>query len=260
MPPSTQPSKQHPQELIHQLEERVAELEQQLEQAERLASAGLTMAGMAHSIKNILGGLEGGVYVVNSGIKSENLDRTKGGWEMVQQYIDQLTVLVQNLLRYAKPDKPARELVEPGVLAKDVCQLFESKAELVNVAVECRVEQGLEPLSLDRPGMHACLTNLVSNALDACMLDPDDEKQHRIVILVSPTPDRGVIFEVQDNGMGIAEEDQQKILSAFFTTKGIRGTGLGLLLTKKTVEEHGGKISFFSTPGQGATFQLELPR
>ena len=238
---------------------REAELEQGLEQAERLASVGLTLAGMAHTIKNILAGLEGGIYVVDSGLQRDNPDRMRGGWEMVQQYIEQLTALVKNLLRFSRPGEPVRTPVAPKDMVKDVVQLFESKAELVNVELVSRVEEGLVPLSMDQPAIHACLSNLVSNSLDACVWDPDDRKAHRIVLTARPSVAGGVVFEVSDNGMGISEEDQKKIMSAFFTTKGIRGTGLGLLLTRKTVLEHGGTISFNSTQGQGATFFIEIP-
>ena len=71
--------------------------------------------------------------------------------------------------------------------------------------------------------------------------------------------DAGLILEVADSGMGIAPDVQRKILATFYTSKGLRGTGLGLLLTKRTVEEHGGRIGFTSTPGQGTVFRIELP-
>ena len=109
--------------------------------------------------------------------------------------------------------------------------------------------------------MHAALTNLVSNALDACMWDPDaGDKEMSITVTAGLDPGgRHVVLEVADTGTGISEENQPRVLSAFFTTKGIRGTGLGLLLTKKTVQAHGGEISFTTTPGQGTTFRMTLP-
>lgn len=235
------------------------ELEQELQQAERLASVGLSTAGLAHTIKNVLGGLEGGVYVVNSGLKSDNLGRVKSGWEMVQQYIGQLDGLVKNLLDFTRRTEPRREPVEPAELVRDVVQLYESKAELVSVHMEGQTEPGLPPLSLDRAAMHASLTNLVANALDACMLDPDESKLHQIRVLARTGPGRGVTFEVTDNGMGISEQDQRRVFSALFTTKGLRGTGLGLLLTRKAVREHGGEVRFKSTPGKGTSFFIDLP-
>jgi signal transduction histidine kinase len=239
---------------------RLTELEQGLKQAERLANVGMTAAGLAHTIKNILGGLEGGTYMVESAIEKENRDRLKAGWEMVQKYIEQLTGLVQNLLSYSKPRPPSREPIDPRDLVRDVVRLHDEKAHQAGVEIRGETGRDLQPLSMDREAMHASLTNLVSNALDACTWDPDIDKEHRITVSARSRPGGGVRFEVSDNGTGISEENQCKILSAFFTTKGIRGTGLGLLMTKRTVHEHNGTIEFTSRPGEGTTFRIELPR
>jgi len=238
---------------------RLVELEHGFEQAERLATVGLTAAGLAHTIKNILAGLEGGTYVMDSGLDQKEWDRVEGGWKMVRKYIEQTTSLVQNLLTYAKPKKPQRQKVDPEALINDVVQLFEEKANLSAITIISRTEGKMHSLLLDKEAMHACLSNLVSNAIDACTWDPNLEKTHQIFVTARPVPTGGVIMEVQDNGPGISNENQPKILTAFFTTKGIRGTGLGLLLTKKTVQEHGGKIDFVSTPGKGSTFRIKLP-
>jgi signal transduction histidine kinase len=238
---------------------RLHDLQQALRQAERLATVGLSTAGLAHSIKNILGGLEGGVYVVDSALKKSDLDRLEAGWAMVQRYIGQVAALVQNLLRFAKAEPPRREPVQPAELLERVVQLYESKAELVGIELCAEGARDLEPVPMDPDAMHACLTNLVGNAIDACTWDPDTDKAHRIELRALSRPEGGVVFEVSDNGMGISEENQPKILAVHFTTKGIRGTGLGLLLTRKVVEEHGGTIAFASTPGEGATFRITLP-
>lgn len=240
---------------------RLVELEQGLDQAERLAAVGLTVAGMAHTIKNILAGLEGGIYVVDSGLKKEDQGRIQGGWEMVKGYVEQVTALVKNLLRYSRAEETERGELSPADLARDVAELYQSKASMSGVALEVEVEDEVKETRIvaDEAGMHAALTNLVANALDACVWDPEPADQPRIVVRVARGKPGRLLLSVADNGMGIAEENQRKILRAFFTTKGIRGTGLGLLLTKKTAEEHGGTISFRSTPGEGSTFTIELP-
>lgn len=238
---------------------RVTELEQGLKQAERLANVGLTTAGLAHTIKNILAGLEGGTYVVSSGLERGDSDRIKGGWEMVQKYIDQVTSLVKNLLQYSKTQTPQKEPVAPAALVEEVAELYRQKAQMANIQLDTQLKEGLQAIPLERQNMHACLANLVANAIDACTWDPDDQKQHRIVLSARPGPQGGVTFQVTDNGMGVSWENQRKVLASHFTTKGIRGTGLGLLLTKKAVEEHDGQIDFSSTPGQGTTFTIEIP-
>ena len=237
---------------------RTHDLEKGLEQAERLANVGLTTAGLAHTIKNILAGLEGGIYVVDSGLAKDDGARIESGWSMVKKYVEQVTALVQNLLRYARAKRPEREPVAPAELIAEVAELYESKAALVGIELAVEPEGELPILVVDREAIAASLTNLVSNAMDACTWDPDLDKQHRLGISAHHQ-DGKVIFTVSDNGMGIADEDQHKILEAFFTTKGMRGTGLGLLLTKKAVAEHGGAVRFESVHGQGTSFFIELP-
>jgi signal transduction histidine kinase len=238
---------------------RLLDLEQGLDQAEKLARVGLTMAGMAHTIKNILSGLEGGTYMVRSGLQRDNQDRVVAGWGMVEKYIDQIGTLVHNLLRYTREDDPRRETVDPAELVAEVTQLYASKAELGVIELRTVLGEGIDPIQVDRGALHACLANLLSNAIDACHWDPSDGKQHHVELSLHQRPGGGCTFQVEDNGMGISRENQPRVLASSFTTKGIRGTGLGLLLSKKSVEEHGGRMAFTSEEGVGTTFRIDLP-
>ena len=106
--------------------------------------------------------------------------------------------------------------------------------------------------------MHTCLSNLISNALDACEMS---DKRKRRVTLLTREKDGALIFEVVDNGSGMDYEVKQKVFTTFFSTKGTdRGTGLGLLTTRKIVQEHGGKILVESAKGKGSVFRIELLR
>ncbi len=242
---------------------RQSELASELAQAERLASVGLTTAGLAHSIKNILAGLEGGMYLMTSGIEREDEKRIAGAWEMVNKYIEQVSSLVKNLLRYAKADQPIVELVDPAKLVRETAELYESKAAMSDIRIDVDLEADLPSITVDKEGMRACLANLASNALDACAWDPtasDEDADHVIRLVARSGADESLIFQVSDNGMGISEENMAKVLRSSFTTKGMRGTGLGLLLTQKVVKEHGGTIQCRSEVGKGTSFTIELPR
>jgi signal transduction histidine kinase len=112
---------------------------------------------------------------------------------------------------------------------------------------------------LDPRSLHRCLLNLVSNAIDACRDDENLNKDHRVLV-ATDLEDRAFIrFAVQDNGMGMTEEVRTNLFSSFFSTKGSKGTGLGLLVTSKLVEEHQGTIQVESQAGEGTTFTIKLP-
>jgi signal transduction histidine kinase len=101
---------------------------------------------------------------------------------------------------------------------------------------------------------------LVSNAIDACIFDPDTGKDWEVRLRTRREEDdeTSLVFEISDNGVGMTREIRRKLFSRFFSTKEGRGTGLGLLITQKIVEEHGGNIEVSSTPGKGTTFSVHL--
>jgi signal transduction histidine kinase len=107
------------------------------------------------------------------------------------------------------------------------------------------------PWSLDPRTIHRCLMNLVTNAIDACIFDPDVDKDHQVTVVTAMEDAGTVRFDVKDNGCGMSEEVRSKLFSSFFSTKGVKGTGLGLLVTAKLVEEHKGSIDVTSTEGEG---------
>jgi signal transduction histidine kinase len=136
---------------------------------------------------------------------------------------------------------------------------------MIGIAEENRVEivrqfaADIGSAALDARIIHRALLNLLSNAIDACTLDPDLEKRHRVWVRTArPTPDT-VSFEVEDNGMGMSEEVKAHLFMSFFSTKGARGTGLGLLVTRKLIEEHHGRIEVRSEEGRGTCFTVTLP-
>jgi two-component system, NtrC family, sensor kinase len=244
---------------IEALEHEVGELRQKLAEAEQLAAVGLTVAGLAHTVKNILNGLEGSMYMIDTGLGKGDLERVKTGWGMVKRYVDQVSTLTRNLLSYARPRVLERRPLDPGELVRAAAALYADKAELAGIKLETEVQPGLPRVLADEEALHACLGNLVTNALDACTWDPDVDREHRIKLSASSSSAGGVSLQVQDNGMGISEENQRKLLSSIFTTKGMRGTGLGVLLTRRAVEAHAGRLWFLSAEGQGTTFVIELP-
>lgn len=235
----------------------IKKLEHNVIEAERLAAVGQTVAGLAHSIKNILMGLEGGKYIVSLGLKKNNKDMINQGWEMLERNFDKTTSLVKDFLSFSKGRLPELAMINPKELVSEIVDLYKDIAAQSGIELKSKILQKIKPAPLDHDGIHTCLTNLVSNAIDACLMS--EKKGTEVVINLSEVRDK-LIFEVSDNGSGIDYEIKKKIFTTFFTTKGGEGTGLGLLTTRKIVKEHGGNIKVISQKGKGARFRIEFPR
>ena len=237
----------------------VKRLEHEKREGERLAAVGETVAGIAHGIKNVLMGLEGGMYAVNTGIEQGDDTRIARGWQMLEENVRRISEFVREFLDFAKGRVAQVSMVDPNAPARKVVELFGEKAAQAGIRLAVDLGQGIRPAPLDEDGIHTCLANLVSNAIDACLLG--DAKRHYVVAVSSREEGDTLVYEVADNGHGMDSEISRKVFSKFFTTKGSdRGTGLGLLTTKKIVHQHGGRISFTSKEGEGSVFRIELPR
>jgi len=232
-------------------------LEQEKLQAERLAAVGQTVAGLAHGIKNVLMGLDGGMYIARTGIERGDVERLLEGWQMLEDNVARISSFTREFLEFARGRTPTVTLVDPVAITRKVIELFRDKAELVGIRLDSATED--VPLApLDESGIHTCLTNLVSNALDACESSDGPAPQ----VLVRTYEREGtLVFEVADNGAGMDYDVKKRVFTNFFSTKGTgKGTGLGLLTTRKIVQEHGGRVWFESVEGSGSTFRLEFPR
>ena len=222
-----------------------------------LTMMGQTVAGMAHGIKNILTGLDGGIYVVNSGLGKKDQHETLKGWSIVQRNVERISHLVKDILFCAKEREHELCLIDPNVTVKDVFELFRETAALHNISLTMDLDSDLSCLNLNAEDLHTVLSNLIHNALEACKFDLQ-QQEHTVKMA---THRRGplAIFEVSDNGPGVPEEWNNFLFSEKVSSKGRYGTGLGLLVTKKIVDELGGQITFSSAPRRGSTFRVSFP-
>lgn len=224
---------------------------------ERLAAVGQTVAQLAHGIKNVLTGIQGGMYALKTGMQKNSPERIEKGWTRLERNVSRITELVKGFLSFSKGHDPSVDQVDPNEIAKSVFALFEDTAKKRGVRLELLTGQHIQPAHLDAEGIRTCLENLISNAMDACLVS--DTKDKRVEIRVSDDHDV-LCFDISDNGCGMDYEIKKKVFTTFFTTKGLGGTGLGLLVTQKIIQGHGGSIHVHSDPGQGSTFTIELPR
>ena len=224
-------------------------------QAERLAAIGETTAALSHSIKNILQALRGGADVVEMGLKNNNLVQVGKGWRIADRNLEKIYNLTMNLLAYSKPREPRLEMVNPKHVIDECLELVAPMANEKGVMAFADVERDHPAVPLDPDGLHQILVNLLSNALDAV------EQNTGLIRVVCryDADNRQTVIEVIDNGAGIQPAIMPHLFELFHSTKGNRGTGIGLAVTKKIVDEHEGSISVKSTPGEGTTFTVRLP-
>jgi two-component system NtrC family sensor kinase len=217
------------------------------------------VAGLAHYIKNILSGLKGGTYVLNVALDRKNTDRIKSGWTMIERNVERISDLVLDLLAYSKERRPEPENCLPNEIVEDVCALMEAKARDNGIRIVKNLDPLIGQVFLDPKALHRSLLNLVSNAIDACIFDPAEDKQWQVTVTSAVDQNHRIRFDVTDNGIGMDTDTQEKIFSSLFSTKGERGTGLGLLVTEKIVKENGGEIRVESQLGKGTSFTVYLP-
>ncbi len=241
------------------LEHLVEEKSRKLIEAERLAAVGQTVAGIAHAIKNISGGLVGGAFVVNKGFELKNEKYLRQGWDMVKGNVDRIKNMAMDLLNYAKEREPVYELCDPNKPIKEIFDLILPRAREYRITLQMELDESLPNVWFDFEGLHRCLLNLITNAIDACTYISFDEKRAEIILRSLKPEGWAVEYQVEDNGCGMDEKIKNQIFKSFFSTKGSRGTGLGLMITKKIINEHGGIIGTESEKDRGTKFFIRLP-
>jgi signal transduction histidine kinase len=240
------------------LETLVEEKDKRLNESEKLVTIGQTIAGMSHAIKNIAGGLKGSSFVLEQGIEQENREYLRQGWDMMKGNIDKITKLSLDLLNYAKTTRLDLRLENPNTPAREIMQLMKHRAKQKNIVFKLLPCRQKKLTLMDSGVIHNCILNLVTNAFDSFGKVPDDDQEQKVTLLVDIQANE-VVYTVRDNGCGINDTIQKSIFKDFITTKGMNGTGFGLMTTKKIIEEHDGRISFKTVPGKGSEFFIRLP-
>jgi signal transduction histidine kinase len=243
----------------HNLEQLVRDKTRKLIEAERLAAVGQTVAGLSHAIKNITGGLKGGTFVLEKGIELGDQKYLMQGWEMVKGNVDKITHLSLDLLNYAKDTDLNIQTGDPNQPAREVVDLMRPRAREHGIGLRSDFAQNLGTCHFDPDLIYRGLLNLVTNAIEACINDGADSRGRRVTVRTKKPRGWAVEYQVLDNGCGMNAEVKKNIFKRFFSTKGSEGTGIGLMITKKIVDEHNGVIEVESEAGAGSKFILKLP-
>ncbi len=225
-------------------------------QAERLAAVGQTIATLSHHIKNILQGIRGGSYLVEMGLEGDDLTMVRKGWDIVNRNQNKISSLVMDMLSYGKDREPDPVPSDLASLIAEIVETVHQRAEELGATIRWQPPADLPALRFDPEGIARAVLNVVTNALDAVESRPDP------TISIEARVDReaGLArITVTDNGAGMSAETLGRIFNVFVSTKGARGTGLGLAVSRKILREHGGDIHATSHEGAGSTFVMEFP-
>ncbi len=243
-------------------------LQDELLQKERLAAVGETVAGISHCIKNILSGVKGGLGITQMGLDHENPELVRQGYDLLKRNVGTLGNLVMDLLDYSKEREPYRTVFNVRRTLDEVVGTVAYKAAGAGVNLSVEADGSLEFYG-DSDQIFRAILNLVTNAVEACGdFSRSDATPPRVTVKAESLPPQQIgdaqrsnmlQLQVEDTGLGIPEEVRVQIWDLFFSTKGSRGTGIGLAAARKMIEEHQGTIELESNPSWGTRFIISLP-
>lgn len=231
-----------------------AHLIQENLRAARMAAIGQAIAGLSHYAKNIITSMTNSVDLIDQGLQTGDRGMIERVWPIFKRSTTRIADFVQDMLAFSKPRKPVIEACSLRGLIDDAARSVTGLQPDCGLAIEVDTDHAGDRAHLDTKGLFRCLLNLLGNAAEAVPAEGG-----RIIVRAVATPDNGLVIEVRDNGPGIPEENRDKVFEPFFSTKGSRGTGLGLAVTQKVIREHGGEITVGVAPEGGALFRITLP-
>ena len=222
-----------------------------------MAAIGEVVASVAHGIRNPLANIRASAQVALLDCKDG--DQTAVGPRSlanIMAEVDRLAVRLKELLQFVRPAERRSQPVDLNTVLQGALQLLAGRIAEANIRLEHELAAALPVISGDPMILEQIFVNLVGNAVEAIPADGG------VITLTTGTERREgtlmVFAEVRDTGAGIRPEKIKNIFDLFYTTKA-QGTGLGLAVTKKFTEAHGGTISVRSGPGKGATFRVTFP-
>lgn len=208
------------------------------------------MAAVSHAIKNILQGLRGGADAVEMSIARGDLAMARQGWPILARNLDRIAALTLNMLAWSRERPLDREPIDLNALIREVVSSVASESRRIGATIEVSLDDSMPPAHVDPTAIHQALINLILNAIEAV---PAKGGRIRITSTMSAEGDHAVIG-VEDNGPGIPADIRDRLFQPFVSSKGQRGTGLGLAVTRMLVAAHGGTISHVDgRPGTTST-------
>ena len=225
---------------------------------DNLSTLGLMVGTISHSLRGCLTGLNASLYLIETGFYRNKPAQIEEGLDVTKLMADRIRKLVLEILYYSKERELEIESVEIWRFAKDVVIHLENRIKAANIRFTTDFSQDLGCFSIDPEKIRAALINILENAMEACI--EDTRNMSHWIRFKTRADDAAVYFDISDNGPGLEKEQASKIFRLFSSSKGNRGTGIGLFVTRKVILKHGGTITVESKPSAGTLFRIALPR
>jgi PAS domain S-box-containing protein len=225
---------------------------------DNLSTLGLMIGTISHTLKGCLTGLNASLYLIETGFYRNRPAQIEEGLDVTKLMADRIRKLVMDILYYSKERDLEIEEVEVWQFAKEVAIQIENRIKAANIQFITRFPEEAGCFSVDAEIIRAALINILENAMEACI--EDTRSISHWIRFTTAVDQAHVFFEITDNGPGIEKEQAQKIFRLFSSSKGKRGTGIGLFMTRRAILKHGGTITVDSSPNEVTTFQISLPR
>ena len=227
---------------------------------DQLTSLGLLVGSISHGIKGLASTLDGGMYMMSSGLEKNDKGRIDKGWDIVERNVDRIRSMISDILYYTKDRDLQYEDTDIDQFMSDIASIMERKADSFKVEFRYEPAPSLGAFTVDPTAIRSALVNILENSFDACRKDLN-KSSHQVVFSVeTDSPQDSIVIGVTDNGIGMDQETKEKAFSLFFSSKGLEGTGLGLFISNKIIRKHGGRVEVVSEQGEGAQFKITLPR
>ncbi len=225
---------------------------------DNLSSLGLMMGTLTHSLKGSLTGLDAGFYLIESGFYRDKPGRIEEGLDVSKLMAERIRKMVYNVLYYAKERELQTESTSVLHFASDIAANVDARIRGAAIQFSTDLAPDMGDFEIDTGLVRAALVNILENAMEACLEETHDRPQ-RIEFKVRAEGDH-VVFEISDTGSGMGKDQRRQMFDLFSSSKGRKGTGLGLFITNKVIQKHGGDIHVDSEPGHGTVFHVRLPR
>jgi signal transduction histidine kinase/FixJ family two-component response regulator len=231
-----------------------------MDMRDHLSSLGLMIGSVSHSIKGMLTGLDGGIYILDKGFVKDDANQVGEGLDIVKMMVGRIKNMVLDILYYAKERELEKSPCQVRAFAEETASIVNPRVTEAQLALTCDFSPALESavFTVDSDQLRSALVNILENAVDACR-EKGETTPPQIHFRVFPE-DTNIVFEIQDHGVGMCAEVQSQIFTLFFSSKSTQGTGIGLFITRKIIHQHGGQIVVTSQPSEGTLFRITIPR